>query len=159
MKHLQEKAALREFGDNQIIRVSTRIMVPFIQLFGLYVIAHGHVSPGGGFQGGVLLGASYILLALAFDLKTSFKNFSESMNGILGNVGALIFVGTGVLCALLGGLFLDYSALTALLPIDPIQWRYLGVFIVEVGVGLAVMSIMLSLYWDLSSGGDMDEGL
>jgi len=81
------------------------------------------------------------------------------MNGILGNVGALIYVGTAVLCALVGGLFLDYSALVAILPIDPIQWRYLGVFIVEVGVGLAVMSIMLSLYWDLSSGGDMDEGL
>ena len=159
MNRIQEQAALREFGDNQIIRISTRIMVPFIQLFGLYVIAHGHVSPGGGFQGGVLLGSSYILLALSFDLKTSFKNFSESMNGILGNVGALIYVGTAVLCALVGGLFLDYSALVAILPIDPIQWRYLGVFIVEVGVGLAVMSIMLSLYWDLGSGGDMDEGL
>lgn len=159
MKRIQEKAAQREFGDNQIIRVSARMMVPFIQLFGLYVIVHGHYSPGGGFQGGVLLGASYILLALSFDLKTSFKTFSESMNNILGTTGALIFVGTAVLCALMGGLFLDYSALEPLVALGPIEWRSFGIFIVEVGVGLAVMSIMLSLYWDLSSNGDMDEGL
>jgi len=159
VKQIQEKAGLREFGDNQIIRVAVRLMVPFIQLFGLYVIVHGHYSPGGGFQGGVVLGASFILLALAFDLKTSMRHFSESMNAILGNVGALIYTGTAVLCALIGGLFLDYSALVKILPIDPIEWRSLGIFVVEVGVGLAVMSIMLSLYWDLSSGGNMDEGL
>lgn len=159
MKKISEMAALREFGDNEIIRISVRLMVPFIQLFGMYVIAHGHYSPGGGFQGGVLLGSSFILLALAFDIKTSMNYFSESINSILGNVGALIYTGTALLCALVGGLFLDYGALTAILPIDRIEWRSHGIFIVEVGVGLAVMSIMLSLYWDLSSGGDLDEGL
>lgn len=159
MKQMREKAGLREFGDNQIIRSTARLMVPFVQLFGLYVIVHGHYSPGGGFQGGVLLGASFILLALAFDLKTSLRSFSASMNAVLANTGGLIFVGTALICALLGGLFLDYSALVAILPISPVAWRSLGIFIVEVGVGLAVMSIMLSLYWDLSSGGDLDEGL
>ena len=159
MKKIREMAARRELGDDQIIRTAVRVMVPFIQLFGMYVIVHGHYSPGGGFQGGVLLGSSFILLALAFGIKTSMNYFSETMNAILGNIGALIYVGTAVLCALAGGLFLDYSALTVILPIDPIEWRSLGIFIVEVGVGLAVMSIMLSLYWDLSSGGDLDEGL
>ena len=38
-------------NDSLIIRVASRFMVPFIQLFGLYVVAHGHYSPGGGFQG------------------------------------------------------------------------------------------------------------
>lgn len=159
MKKLQERMETREFGDSLIIRVSVRILVPFIQLFGLYVIVHGHYSPGGGFQGGVLLGASFILLGLAFDLKTSFRYFPERINNLLGNTGALIFIGTGVLCALVGGLFLDYSALAALIPMDPIEWRSFGIFIIEVGVGLAVMSIMLSLYWDISSNGDLDEGL
>jgi multicomponent Na+:H+ antiporter subunit B len=159
MKRIREKAEQLELGDNQIIRSTARLMVPFTQLFGMYVIVHGHYSPGGGFQGGVLLGASFILLALAFDLKTSLESFSESMNAVLANTGALIFVGTALICALLGGLFLDYSALAAILPIDPIAWRSLGIFIVEVGVGLAVMSIMLSLYWDLGSGGDLNEGL
>ena len=44
-----------------IVRTVCRLMLPFIQLFGLYVIAHGHHSPGGGFQGGVILGSSLIL--------------------------------------------------------------------------------------------------
>lgn len=159
MRKTQEGMEKRTFGDNLIIRVSVRILVPFIQLFGLYVIVHGHYSPGGGFQGGVLLGSSFILLGLAFDLKTSFRYFPERINNLLGNAGALIFTGTGVLCALVGGLFLDYSALAAVIPMDPVEWRSFGIFIVEVGVGLAVMSIMLSLYWDLSSNGDLDEGL
>jgi len=159
MKTLQERARQRTFGDDLIIRVAVRLLVPFIQVFGLYVIVHGHYSPGGGFQGGVLLGASFILLALAFDLKASFRHFSERINNLLGNAGALIFTGTGILCAFLGGLFLDYSAMVALFPMDPIEWRSFGIFIIEVGVGLAVMSIMLSLYWDISSNGDLDEGL
>ena len=41
-----------QINDSLIIRVAARFMTPFIQVFGLYVIAHGHYSPGGGFQGG-----------------------------------------------------------------------------------------------------------
>ena len=48
-----------------IVKTLCRLLVPFIQMFGLYVIMHGHSSPGGGFQGGVILASSFILLALA----------------------------------------------------------------------------------------------
>ena len=146
-------------GEDLIIKTSIRLLVPFIQLFGLYVIVHGHYSPGGGFQGGVILGSAFILLALAFDVKTSQEYMSVKANAIMGNAGAAIFVGVGALCAIFGGLFLDYSALDALIPMGPIEWRSFGIFLVEVGVGLAVMSIMVLLYWNLSSGGSMDEGL
>jgi len=155
MRDLNEHTA----GEDLIITTAVRLMVPFIQLFGLYVIVHGHYSPGGGFQGGVILGAAFILLALAYDLKTSQKFMTVKINAILGNLGAAIFIGVGVLCALFGGLFLDYSALDALIPLGPVAWRSFGIFLVEVGVGLTVMSIMVLLYWNLSSGGAMDEGL
>jgi len=159
MKLVQERAKTKAVGESIIIQTGVRLMVPFIQLFGLYVIVHGHYSPGGGFQGGVVLGASFILLAVAFDLKTSLRRFSLGANAVMGNAGVLIYAGTAVLCALLGGLFLDYAALARVIPLDPVEWRSLGIFLVEVGVGLAVMSIMASLYWDLSSRGEMDEGL
>lgn len=146
-------------GEDLIIKTAVRLMVPFIQLFGLYVIVHGHYSPGGGFQGGVILGASYILLALAYDLKTSQEYMSTRINAVFSNLGATIFIGVGVLCALFGGLFLDYSALDRLIPLGPVEWRSFGIFLVEAGVGFTVMSIMLLLYWNLSSGGLMDEGL
>jgi multicomponent Na+:H+ antiporter subunit B len=159
MKLLQERSRGRGAGDNLIIQTAVRLLVPFIQLFGLYVIVHGHYSPGGGFQGGVVLGASIILLALAYDLKTSLRFMSERANTILGNTGALIFIGIGILCAVLGGKFLDYSALDRIIPLGPVEWRSFGIFLVEIGVGIAVMSIMASLYWDIGSGGEMDEGL
>ncbi len=159
MKLLQERIKTSKFGESLIIETSIRLMVPFIQLFGLYVIVHGHYSPGGGFQGGVILGASFILIALGFDLKTSTLRLKEKANIILGNVGVLIYTGVASLCAVVGGLFLDYSALDVLVPLGAIEWRSFGIFLVEVGVGLAVMSIMLSLFWDLCSGGSLDEGL
>jgi len=146
-------------GEELIIKTSVRLMVPFIQLFGLYVIVHGHYSPGGGFQGGVILGSSFILLALAYDLRTSQIYMPIRKNALLGNLGPAIYVGVGALSALFGGLFLDYSALDKLIPLGHEEWRSFGIFLVEVGVGLAVMSIMLLLYWNLSSGGAMDEGL
>jgi multicomponent Na+:H+ antiporter subunit B len=158
MKILQARAK-DGGGDNLILQTAIRLMVPFIQLFGMYVIVHGHYSPGGGFQGGVLLGAAFILLALGYGLPASKRYFPVRTNAILGNSGALIFVGIGAFCAALGGYFLDYSILHQLLPIDPIEWRSLGIFLVEVGVGLGVMSIMLSIYWDMASGGQMEEGL
>ena len=149
----------RPIGPSLIIEMGVRIMIPFIQLFGLYVIAHGHLSPGGGFQGGVVLGASFILMAIAFDLKTSLRFFSLRANAVMAASGVFIYTGTGVLCALLGGLFLDYSAMDVLLALGPVEWRSMGVFIVELGVGLAVTAIMASLFWDLASGGDLEEGL
>ncbi len=142
-----------------ILETTVRLMIPFIQLYGLYVIVHGHYSPGGGFQGGVVLGASVILLALASGMPASKQYLSEGADIIMANAGALIFTGIATLCALLGGMFLDYSALVKILPIDPIAWRSHGIFLVEVGVGMGVMTIMVSIYWDMASAGRLDEGL
>ncbi|MCA1770580.1 MAG: hypothetical protein LC652_11780 [Halomonas sp.] len=155
MREIKEYTA----GEDLIIKTSVRLLVPFIQLFGLYVIVHGHYSPGGGFQGGVLLGASFILLALAYNIKTSQEYLSIGVNALFSNLGPAIFIGVGVLCTVFGGLFLDYSALDLLIPLGPVEWRSFGIFLIEVGVGLAVMNIMVLLYWNLSSGGNMDEGL
>jgi multicomponent Na+:H+ antiporter subunit B len=159
MKELQEMIVNNAVEESLIIRTAVRLLVPFVQLFGLYVIVHGHYSPGGGFQGGVILGASFIMLALAYDLKTSLDAMAEKVNNLLGNTGVLLFFGVGLLCTLCGGLFLDYAALAVLLPLSLQEWRSLGIFFIEVGVGLAVMSIMVSLYWDLASGGDLKKGL
>ena len=66
-----------------IIRTICRLMVPFLQLFALYVVAHGHHSPGGGFQGGVILGAGFILLAISYDLRTARRRFREMAPGAM----------------------------------------------------------------------------
>jgi multicomponent Na+:H+ antiporter subunit B len=142
-----------------IIKTICRILVPFIQLFGLYVIAHGHHSPGGGFQGGVILGASIILLAISHDLRTALTRIREKLDAILCASGVLIYSGTGALCLLLGLNFLDYSALASILGVDPITARSHGILIVEIGVGIAVMATMIWIYSNVSSRGKYDEGL
>ena len=99
-------------GEDLIIKTSVRLMVPFIQVFGLYVIVHGHYSPGGGFQGGVILGASFILLAISYDFKFITGIMNEWWKVMLGNIGVLIYAGIGFLCLLLGANILDYSILS-----------------------------------------------
>jgi multicomponent Na+:H+ antiporter subunit B len=143
-----------------ITQTICRLMVPFMQLFALYVIAHGHHSPGGGFQGGVILGASFILLGISYDLKTILARMREKSNLILANVGVLIYAGIGFISLILGANYLDYSILSAILPsTTPIEARSLAMLGVEIGVGIAVMAIVISIYTNIASHGRHDRGL
>jgi len=142
-----------------ILQSAARLLVPVMQVFALYVVAHGHHSPGGGFQGGVILGASFILLAVAYDLKTVFKYFNENSILLLSVVGVLIYAGIGIACMFLGQNFLSYAAFAKLPGITEAEAHSHGMLGVEIGVAITVMAIMFSLYADLSSSGDLDEGL
>jgi multicomponent Na+:H+ antiporter subunit B len=142
-----------------IVKTTCRLIVPFIQIFALYVIAHGHHSPGGGFQGGVILGAAMIIYSIAFNLRSAIRRMGERSTVMLSALGVFIYAGTGVLCMLLGLNFLDYSALAHVLGVDPVTARSHGILIVEIGVGIAVMAVMVTLYYNLASAGRHDEGL
>jgi len=142
-----------------IVKTSSRLIVPFSQLFALYVIAHGHHSPGGGFQGGVILGASIILLAISHNLRFSIARFSEKRAVLLCGLGVFIYAGTGALCILLGSNYLDYGALSQVFGVDPVTARSHGILMVEIGVGISVMAVMVLLYYNLASAGRHDEGL
>jgi multicomponent Na+:H+ antiporter subunit B len=126
--------------DSIIVRTMSRFLTPFIQCFGLYVIMHGHSSPGGGFQGGVILGASFILLGVAGGLDQVKLRFPMKLLMVFVSAGVFIYGGIGFLCLLLGGNFLDYGVLPIPLP------RYMGMFGIELGVGITVMAVMVSLY-------------
>ena len=142
-----------------IVKTTCRLIVPFIQIFALYVIAHGHHSPGGGFQGGVILGAAMILYSVAFNLRSAIRRMSERLTVMLCTLGVFIYAGTGVLCMLLGLNYLDYSALASVLGVDPVTARSHGILIVEIGGGIAVMAVMITLYYNLAPAGKHDEGL
>ena len=142
-----------------IVKTTCRLIVPFIQLFAFYVIAHGHYSPGGGFQGGVILGAAMLLLAVSFDLRSAKRRLGEKRAVLLGTLGVFLYAGTGIVCNLFGANYLDYSALAPLFGADSISARSHGILIVEIGVGIAVMAVMIMLYYNISSAGKQDEGL
>ncbi|MBU0755831.1 MAG: sodium:proton antiporter [Planctomycetes bacterium] len=143
-----------------IVQSIVRLLAPFIQLYALYVVMHGHHSPGGGFQGGVMLGASFILIAISHDLKTGLDRMNERTNRLLGAVGVLIYAGIGAICLLLGANFLDYGGLSRVLPAtDEIMARSHGMLGIEIGVAIAVMAIMMSIYVNLASEGRFKRGL
>lgn len=145
---------------DRIIQMVARQMVPFIQLFALYVVAHGHHSPGGGFQGGVILGASFILLALSYNLKMMLARINERSSILLGNIGVLIYAGIGITCVFLGANFLDYSVLSTILPAtDAVHARSHGMLGVEIGVAIAVTAIMVLIYENIASEGKLEKGL
>lgn len=131
--------------ESIIIKTVVRVLTPFIQLFALYVIMHGHSSPGGGFQGGVILGASYILLGISFGMDEVKKRFSERLLTMFTSLGVFIYAGIGVLCLILGANFLDYGILPIAEP------RAMGMLGIEIGVGITVMAVMLSIFHDLST--------
>lgn len=145
--------------EDIIIQTLCRFLVPFMQLFALYVIAHGHHSPGGGFQGGCILGASFILLCIAYDIKEAKRRMSEKVNLIFCSLGVIIFSGIGAVCLILGGNYLNYSRLNQLLPVNPIDARSHGILGIEIGVGFAVMAAMISIFLNLASRGEHEEAL
>lgn len=143
--------------DDVIIRTVTRVLIPFIQLYALYVIMHGHHSPGGGFQGGVILGASFILYLLTHGLEEAKTRMSEAKATLFSSFGLLIFSGIGLLCLILGSNYLDYGKLSTVLKVIPAQARSLGILGVEIGVGIGVMGVMFSIFFDISTGGTIPE--
>lgn len=126
---------------NIILTTVTRAMVPIILLFGFYVQIHGEHSPGGGFQAGVILASALILYALVFGLGDLLKVVPLSLQKIGACTGVLLYITTGFLSLLLGGNFLDYEALAP----GP-KGQALGIFLVELGVGITVCSVMVMLY-------------
>jgi multicomponent Na+:H+ antiporter subunit B len=143
--------------EDIIIQTVCRIFIPFMQIYGLYVLAHGHGSPGGGFQGGCIFAASFILMAIAYDLDEVKRRFAEKLNIFFCSLGVFIYAGVGWLCLLLGGNFLDYGKLSVILPIDPVMARYYGIAAIETGVQITVMAIMVSIFLNLVTGGTHEE--
>lgn len=139
-------------AQSLIVVMVSRWLARLIQIFALYVIFHGHYSPGGGFQGGALLAASILLLRMTSGKEASQSQFKSSLAMPLGALGVLIFLSTGLITILGGGNYLDYQH-TPVIAMEAARIRSLDILIIEVGVGLAVMSVLISIFDDLSEGG------
>jgi multicomponent Na+:H+ antiporter subunit B len=127
-----------------VVQTFVRVLTPLAQLFALYVLAFGHYSPGGGFQAGVILGATYILLALALGRDILDRKVNQPVCVALGAAGVLLYALTGVAGMAGGGTFLDYSRLP--LPVTPVRARYFGILFIETGVTLGVAATLIILF-------------
>jgi len=126
-------------------------MIPFIQLFSLYVIIHGASGPGGGFQGGVVFGSSFILYVVVFDITRGRKKLPESLNTTLSSLGLYIYAGLGLLCIIVSSgvaQYLNYGFLPFTSHFE--ENRAVSIELVEIGIGITVMAIMISIFFDLA---------
>jgi multicomponent Na+:H+ antiporter subunit B len=133
----------------ELLTTGSRLLVPLILLLGVYVFANGHLTPGGGFQGGAILASAVLLLLLTDPM----LRFSHGLIAAIESTAGLFFVGIGVLGVFLAGGFLD----NRILPIGelgelfsagaiPVIYAFVGL---KVGAEFSSMLVNLSETEDL----------
>jgi multicomponent Na+:H+ antiporter subunit B len=135
-----------------VLRVSSKLLMPPIMLFALYVQFHGDFGPGGGFQAGVIFASAFILYALLFGVAQARRVAPAGVVRTTLALGVLLYAGVGVAGLLLGGNYLNYSVLAD----DQVQGQHLGILIIEFGVGMTVASAMITVFF-IFAGRDRDE--
>jgi multicomponent Na+:H+ antiporter subunit B len=135
-----------------ILRVLSKLLIPLIMLFALYVQFHGDYGPGGGFQAGVIFGAAIILYSLMFGLEAAKNVFPPRVLEFFVAFGLLLYGGVGIAAIFEGGNFLDYD----LLAHDPVHGQHLGILLVELGVGITVAAVMASIFFLFAGRGRSD---
>jgi multicomponent Na+:H+ antiporter subunit B len=143
-------------GMTVIIKTVVRIIFGLILLYGIYIILHGHLSPGGGFGGGVVLALGLLSVLLAYGRDDALKWLRLEPMRKLEYASPLLFLGVGFIGTLWGGAFLanvlSKGRLFALLSsgiILPLN------IIIGIKVGLSLFLVVLALAeFDLNEGAD-----
>jgi len=102
-KHEQSQPKREHPPTGELLTTGTRLLLPLILLFGAYVFSHGHLTPGGGFQGGAILASGMLLMLLSHPL----RRFGHRTIAVVESIAGLAFVFIGVLGIALAGGFLD----------------------------------------------------
>ena len=136
-------------SDLLVLRVVAKLLLPFILIFALYVQTHGDFGPGGGFQAGVIFAAAFILYALVFGLANARRVVPGRLMAVLVSTGVLLYAGVGVAALLGGGRYLEYAVFAR----DAAHGNELGVWLVELGVGITVSAVMLTIYVSFAGRG------
>lgn len=132
-----------------ILRVATKVLVPLMLLFALYVQFHGELGPGGGFQAGVIIAASVVIYGLVFGLEAAKRVVPPILIDVLMPLGVAIYAGTGLLGMALGRNYLNYSPLGH----DQVHGQELGISLIELGVATTVASVMIAIFYYFAGRG------
>jgi len=92
---------------SKIVRTITAIAFPFSMIYGLYVIAHGHLTPGGGFQGGAVVASACAMVLVAFGSKWTLDKIKEKRLSVFESVGAIAFIGLAFFGLIFGAVFFN----------------------------------------------------
>jgi len=92
---------------SKIVRTVTSITFPLAMIYGLYVIAHGHLTPGGGFQGGAIAASACAMVLVAFGSKWTIDKIKEKRLSVLESLGAIGFITLAFLGLVFGVAFFN----------------------------------------------------
>lgn len=90
-----------------IVRTISRLLFPFMSLFGIYIVIHGHLTPGGGFPGGVIIAAAVLMLVLAYGAEKALTGVKFPHVKVLESTGGLLIATVGLLGLIIGTTFLQ----------------------------------------------------
>lgn len=129
-----------------VVSFVVRLLAPFIAMFAVYVILNGHVSPGGGFQGGAILGGLFIGLSIVLGAPYVRPLLPEAVAPWLRIAAPIAFVSTAVLGALLTGFYLGYPQ-----PPELHAVREAMVLVIEIGIGVGGATIFATLFREMEA--------
>ena len=143
----QEADAAESMRHAMILRVLSKLFIPLILIFALYVQFHGDFGPGGGFQAGVIFASAFILYALIYGVEEARRVAPAGRVQVFFALGLLLYIGTGLACLLAGGNFLEYKVLAS----DPTHGEHYGILLIELGVGITVAAVVISVFCHFAS--------
>jgi len=137
----------RTYIESEIIMTAVRVVAPFVLTFGLFVTFHGADSPGGGFQGGALVGVVVLMLAFAFGIDPTRRWLGSRIVTLVAALGLVVFAAIGFGSVALGGGFLEYTRYPLAHPTK------LGIEAVEIGgIALIVAGVIIGLFFLTAAG-------
>jgi len=131
-----------------IVRTMVALLVPFIILFSVYTILHGEISPGGGFQGGAIVGGSMIVFTTIFGLLESSQRIPQRLRFPLEGSAVITFFAVGALGLAGGGNFLTFAWPEIAGNLQPSLVVWLTV-LVETGIGLGGAMVLISILFSM----------
>jgi multicomponent Na+:H+ antiporter subunit B len=132
-------------GMSLIVKTITRLTIGLILIFGIYIVLHGHLSPGGGFAGGVIIALSFVHLMLAFGKDVAAAKVSADLASNLESIGALMFLGVALLGFLGGSFFLNILEKGVPFKLFSAGTILLSNMAISLKVGIGLFAIFLAL--------------
>lgn len=131
-------------GMTLIVKTVSRMIFPFLLLFGIYIVIHGHLTPGGGFPGGVVIASSIVMLLLAYGFKGAEEKFNAIQAELSESLGALILVGMGLV-----GLMIGVNFFSEIFPLGTLGNLFSGgnLPILNIGVGIKVGAGLVTIFY------------
>lgn len=135
--------------NDLILRIGSKLILPMIFVFALYVQFHGDYGPGGGFQAGVMVAGALILYGIVFGNEELARVAPRALIEKCVPLGALLFASVGLIGPLFGQPYLDYDPLSH----NTIHAREWGILLVELGVLITVAATMTAIYYAFTERG------